>query len=282
MRRKSSVPQKRNIPRPRGRLQTKSGVSHCSLYGGLVECPRCPFLVSLLPSKPLPGDPHNLSLTPCNLTANIMMKRMADKLGHLGQSKQPGQYTYPSSTSSSVPSAHSLSLDYYRESISTERTSVSEWSKRGESMDIVETEPEPKIVRVPLRQKGSYRLSDFIIQRTLGTGSFGRVHLGQSKNVLEAPSHADRTTVRSKHNLRFYAMKVLNKDKIVRTKQVEHTNNEQQMLESVEHPFIINLWGTFQDSSNLYMVMDFVPGGELFTLLRRSNVSSEAICRFYY
>jgi serine/threonine protein kinase len=79
--------------------------------------------------------------------------------------------------------------------------------------------------------------------------------------------------VRSKHNLRFYAMKVLNKDKIVKTKQVEHTNNEQQMLESVQHPFIINLWGTFQDSANLYMVMDFVPGGELFTLLRRSNVS---------
>lgn len=57
-------------------------------------------------------------------------------------------------------------------------------------------------------------------------------------------------------------------------KQVEHTNNEQHMLEAVQHPFIINLWGTFQDASNLYMVMDFVPGGELFTLLRRSNVSA--------
>ena len=55
-------------------------------------------------------------------------------------------------------------------------------------------------------------------------------------------------------------------------KQVEHTNSEQRMLASVQHPFIINLWGTFQDCSNLYMVMDFVPGGELFTLLRRSNV----------
>ena len=44
------------------------------------------------------------------------------------------------------------------------------------------------------------------------------------------------------------------------------------MLLSVQHPFIINLWGSFQDATNLYMVMDFVPGGELFTLLRRSNV----------
>lgn len=79
--------------------------------------------------------------------------------------------------------------------------------------------------------------------------------------------------VRSKHNLRFYAIKVLSKEKIVRMKQVSHTKNEQAMLQAVTHPFIINLWGAFQDCTNLYMVMDFVPGGELFTLLRRSNVS---------
>lgn len=59
-------------------------------------------------------------------------------------------------------------------------------------------------------------------------------------------------------------------------KQVMHTRYEQAMLSSVQHPFIINLWGSFQDSTNLYMVMDFVPGGELFTLLRRSNVSIDA------
>jgi serine/threonine protein kinase len=58
-------------------------------------------------------------------------------------------------------------------------------------------------------------------------------------------------------------------------KQIEHTNNEQKMLTSVQHPFIINLWGVFQDAGSLYMVMDFVPGGELFTLLRRSNVGEK-------
>ena len=78
--------------------------------------------------------------------------------------------------------------------------------------------------------------------------------------------------MRSKHNRRHYAIKVVNKDHVVRQKQVEHTNNELRMLEIIQHPFIINLWGSFQDASNLYMVMDFVPGGELFTLLRRSNV----------
>ncbi|KAI0317401.1 kinase-like domain-containing protein [Amylostereum chailletii] len=87
--------------------------------------------------------------------------------------------------------------------------------------------------------------------------------------------------VRSKHNTRYYAIKVLKKDKIVASKQVDHTNNEQQMLLAVQHPFIINLWGTFQDATNLYMVMDFVPGGELFTLLRRSNRFPDPVAKFY-
>lgn len=104
--------------------------------------------------------------------------------------------------------------------------------------------------------KGKYTLTDFTIQRTLGTGSFGRVHL-----------------VQSRHNQRYYAVKVLKKNQVFKMKQVEHTNDERRMLQKVKHPFLITLWGTFQDSKNLYMVMDFVEGGELFSLLRKSQVS---------
>lgn len=57
---------------------------------------------------------------------------------------------------------------------------------------------------------------------------------------------------------------------------VEHTNNEKHILESVANPFLVNLWGTFQDDSNLYMVMDYVPGGELFSVLRKSKVCNHA------
>lgn len=103
--------------------------------------------------------------------------------------------------------------------------------------------------------KGKYSLGDFEVLRTLGTGSFGRVHL-----------------VQSKHNQRFYAIKVLKKAQVVKMKQVEHTNDERRMLSDVKHPFLITLWGTFQDWKNLYMVMDFVEGGELFSLLRKSGV----------
>lgn len=111
---------------------------------------------------------------------------------------------------------------------------------------------------------GRYALSDFAVERTLGTGSFGRVHL-----------------VRSRHNHRFYAIKVLRKEQVVKMKQVEHTNSERAILSIVRHPFLVNLWGTFKDSTFLYMVMDYVPGGELFTLLRKSQRFPHPVAKFY-
>lgn len=78
--------------------------------------------------------------------------------------------------------------------------------------------------------------------------------------------------MQSKHNQRYYAVKVLKKQQVVKMKQIEHTNDERKMLQRVKHPFLITLWGTFQDSKNLYMVMDFIEGGELFSLLRKSQV----------
>lgn len=117
--------------------------------------------------------------------------------------------------------------------------------------------PQAQAQAASRQTKGKYSLADFEILRTLGTGSFGRVHL-----------------VQSRHNQRFYAVKVLKKAQVVKMKQVEHTNDERKMLGEVKHPFLITLWGTFQDSRNLYMVMDFVEGGELFSLLRKSGVSS--------
>ena len=126
-------------------------------------------------------------------------------------------------------------------------------SQQDGSSDMPATSAGPQVRQT----KGKYILTDFAIQRTLGTGSFGRVHL-----------------VQSKHNQRFYAIKVLKKAQVVKMKQVEHTNDERRMLQRTKHPFLITLWGTFQDSKNLYMVMDFVEGGELFSLLRKSQVGA--------
>ena len=104
-----------------------------------------------------------------------MLKRMASKFSvHLGIRKPvpkddspiPGIALSPSSTLSHIPTTPVYD---YRGSISTDRTSASQ-----DTQEIIEN----RRVRLPQRPKGTYRLSDFIIQRTLGTGSFGRVHLG--------------------------------------------------------------------------------------------------------
>ena len=54
--------------------------------------------------------------------------------------------------------------------------------------------------------------------------------------------------------------------------QVEHTVNEKKILDVIDHPFLVKLYGTFQDDHNLYMIMEYVVGGELFTYLRRNQV----------
>jgi len=134
--------------------------------------------------------------------------------------------------------------------------STQQSQSRQQQPEISVLSPTPSATSSMSRKTSSrYNLSDFTFIRTLGTGSFGRVHL-----------------VRSQHNSRSYAIKVLTKERVVKMKQVEHTNSEREMLERVRHPFLVNLWGTFKDSKNLYMVMDFVAGGELFSLLRKSQV----------
>ncbi|KAI9018679.1 kinase-like domain-containing protein [Phycomyces nitens] len=125
-------------------------------------------------------------------------------------------------------------------------------------------EPTESQARDQSKTRPKLKLEDFSLLRTLGTGSFGRVHLAQSR-----------------HNNRYYAIKVLKKAEVVRLKQVEHTNSEKHILESVSNPFLVNLWGTFQDDANLYMVMDYVPGGELFSVLRKSQRFPDHVVKFY-
>jgi hypothetical protein len=98
----------------------------------------------------------------------FMLKHMASKFSaHLG-ARKPAPKDDSASPSDSTLSPHIPAYDY-RGSVSTERTSASQ-----DTQEFIEN----RRVRLPQRPKGTYRLSDFIIQRTLGTGSFGRVHLG--------------------------------------------------------------------------------------------------------
>lgn len=64
------------------------------------------------------------------------------------------------------------------------------------------------------------------------------------------------------------ALKILKKAEIIRLKQVDHIINENTILANIDHPLIVKMDGFCQDSRYLYLVLEFVSGGELFTYLR--------------
>ncbi|CAD8060970.1 unnamed protein product [Paramecium sonneborni] len=107
-------------------------------------------------------------------------------------------------------------------------------------------------------------LEDFIFTKVVGRGSFGKVMLVQHKMT--------------KKN---YAMKILRKDIIQEKGQQVHTMNERQILEVAQHPFIVQLHYAFQTPEKLYLVTDFLVGGELFYHLRKSKKFSEDRMKLY-
>ncbi|ESN96796.1 hypothetical protein HELRODRAFT_67692, partial [Helobdella robusta] len=68
---------------------------------------------------------------------------------------------------------------------------------------------------------------------------------------------------------------------VVKMKQIEHTLCEKHILSAVSFPFIVNLNYSFKDNSYLYMVLEFVCGGEMFSHLRQSGRFTEEQTKFY-
>jgi protein kinase A len=106
--------------------------------------------------------------------------------------------------------------------------------------------------------------SDFEIGVILGTGTYGKVRVGRHR--------ATGTIV---------AIKSISKARTIEGHQVPHILSEREILAHIEFPFCVSLRGTFQDPDDVYLVMDFVPGGELFRLLVEHGSFPEPVARFY-
>lgn len=74
--------------------------------------------------------------------------------------------------------------------------------------------------------------------------------------------------VRLKTGPSLYALKMINKEILFKLKQVEHAKHEKNVLQVLNSPFIIRLFGYFQDNCCLYLLLEYVAGGELFSRLR--------------
>ncbi|XP_006825885.1 cAMP-dependent protein kinase catalytic subunit PRKX-like [Saccoglossus kowalevskii] len=109
-----------------------------------------------------------------------------------------------------------------------------------------------------------YKLEDFDIHKTVGTGTFGRVVL-----------------VKDKKTKTYFALKVLNISEVIRLKQIEHIMSEKSILQQINHPFLIKLCWSHHDNTFLYMLLEYACGGELFTFLRDQGRFNTANALFY-
>ncbi|EGG16926.1 protein serine/threonine kinase [Cavenderia fasciculata] len=105
---------------------------------------------------------------------------------------------------------------------------------------------------------------DFDLLNLVGKGSFGKV-----------------IQVRKKDTGEIFAMKVLSKKHIVEHNEVEHTLSERNILQKINHPFLVNLNYSFQTEDKLYFILDYINGGELFYHLQKEKKFSEDRVRYY-
>ena len=112
--------------------------------------------------------------------------------------------------------------------------------------------------------KSKITLDDFQTVKVLGTGAFGKVTLVYNEELKK-----------------YFAMKTLKKDYIKQYKQTRHTKEERKIMEKIDYPFISKLYYAFQTKKSLYMITEFMAGGEMFYHLHECGHFDENRTRFY-
>ncbi|XP_068654006.1 uncharacterized protein [Aristolochia californica] len=113
-------------------------------------------------------------------------------------------------------------------------------------------------------QRHKMGVDDFGLLTIIGRGAFGEVRLCREKTT----GHV-------------YAMKKLKKAEMLRRGQVEHVKAERNLLAEVDSNCIVKLYCSFQDEEFLYLIMEYLPGGDMMTLLMRKDTLTEDEARFY-
>ncbi|TDZ44817.1 Serine/threonine-protein kinase sid2 [Colletotrichum trifolii] len=112
--------------------------------------------------------------------------------------------------------------------------------------------------RVRLRQ------GDFQILTQVGQGGYGQVFLAQKKDTREV-----------------CALKVMSKKLLFKLDEVRHVLTERDILTTAKSEWLVRLLYSFQDDKNIYLAMEYVPGGDFRTLLNNTGVLSNRHARFY-
>lgn len=114
------------------------------------------------------------------------------------------------------------------------------------------------------RKRRTLKADMFDKIKLIGRGAFGEVWL-----------------VRDKEDAQVYAMKILRKSELVAKNQILNTLAERDFLTQSDNPWSVQLFYSFADAKNLYLVMEFLPGGDLMNLLIKRGVLTETETKFF-
>ena len=114
------------------------------------------------------------------------------------------------------------------------------------------------------KQREKQSIEDYESINIIGRGAFGEVHVCREKKTGD-----------------IVAIKKISKDVLVQKNQIIHTRNEQLFLSKVKSPWTVELKASFQEGNYLYLVMEFLQGGDLMALLIKKDTFTEDEARFY-
>ena len=121
-----------------------------------------------------------------------------------------------------------------------------------------------------LAQPDHVSIEHFSLLKVLGRGSFGKVMLVRCCSQALRGSYG-----------KLFAMKSLQKRKIFKLKQFEHVLTERSVALNIQHPFLVNLCYAFQTAEKLYLVLEFMGGGDVFHWLQEAGTFSASRVRLY-
>jgi len=124
---------------------------------------------------------------------------------------------------------------------------------------------EAKLLKQQEDRRKKYTKEDFEMLSIIGRGAFGEVRVCRLK---DEPS-------------RVYAMKIMKKSEMQRKNQIDHIRAERDVLALADNPYVVKLHMSFQDAKNLYLIMEFLQGGDLMTILMKYDILTEEQTRFY-
>ncbi|CAD8052505.1 unnamed protein product [Paramecium primaurelia] len=163
----------------------------------------------------------------------------------------------------------------YAKQIQEEQQQFEGWQQLSKLMDALHMNPkEQEIIKKEILKKEAEQMrkkrtklniEDFQPLAIIGRGAFGEVRL-----CRHVPSQ------------QIVAVKKMKKHEMIFKNQIGHVTNERKVLEEAKgNNWIVEMKCSFQDEKNLYLVMEYLPGGDLMTLLMKKDILSEAEARFY-